>query len=300
MKMKRSLAALLILVLVLSLTACGGSAQPDAPAASEVSSEEAAPAEAAESSAEPVVVRIGATGTFYNAIWDVVQEQIADEGIQLEVVQFNNYSIPNNALNSGELEMNAFQHHAYFNNDTSSNGYDLTVIGDTFILTMNIFSDKIKDISELKDGDIVAVPNDVTNEGRALRLLESAGVLELDPEAGSSPAITDITNYNVKVELNEVDANLVPTLLPDVTIAVVNGNYALDAGLKAEDALFNETEYPDNSYVNVIAVRTEDAENPVYQRIVEAYQSDAVIELFNTQYAGFLSPAWDLNLPEAS
>ena len=298
--MKKTFAALLILVLVLSLTACGGSAQPAAPAASEVSSEEAAPAEAAESSAEPVVVRIGATGTFYNAIWDVVQEQVADEGIQLEVVQFNNYSIPNNALNSGELEMNAFQHHAYFNNDTSSNGYDLTVIGDTFILTMNIFSDKIKDISELKDGDIVAVPNDVTNEGRALRLLESAGVLELDPEAGSSPAITDITNYNVKVELNEVDANLVPTLLPDVTIAVVNGNYALDAGLKAEDALFNETEYPDNSYVNVIAVRMEDAENPVYQRIVEAYQSDAVIELFNTQYAGFLSPAWDLNLPEAS
>ena len=298
--MKKTLAALLILVLVLSLTACGGNAQPAAPAASEVSSEEAAPAEAAESSAEPVVVRIGATGTFYNAIWDVVQEQVADEGIQLEVVQFNNYSIPNNALNSGELEMNAFQHHAYFNNDTSSNGYDLTVIGDTFILTMNIFSDKIKDISELKDGDIVAVPNDVTNEGRALRLLESAGVLELDPEAGNSPAITDITNYNVKVELNEVDANLVPTLLPDVTIAVVNGNYALDAGLKAEDALFNETEYPDNSYVNVIAVRTEDAENPVYLRIVEAYQSDAVIELFNTQYAGFLSPAWDLNLPEAS
>ena len=104
----------------------------------------------------------------------------------------------------------------------------------------------------------------------------------------------------VKVELNEVDANLVPTLLPDVTIAVVNGNYALDAGLKAEDALFNETEYADNSYVNLIAVRSEDADNPIYQKIVEAYQSDAVIELFNTQYAGFLSPAWNLNLPDAA
>ena len=297
--MKKILAALLVLILALGITACG--TQQAAPAASTAPAEDAPAEEAAtEEAAEPVVVRIGATGTFYNAIWDVVQEAVADDGIKLEVVQFNNYSIPNNALNSGELEMNAFQHHAYFNNDTTSNGYNLTPIGDTFILTMNIFSDKIDDISELKDGDIVAVPNDVTNEGRALKLLESAGVLELDPAAGNSPAITDITNYNVKVELNEVDANLVPTLLPDVTIAVVNGNYALDAGLKAEDALFNETEYADNSYVNLIAVRSEDADNPIYQKIVEAYQSDAVIELFNTQYAGFLSPAWNLNLPDAA
>ena len=243
---------------------------------------------------EPVTVRIGLTGAVYEPIWDVVKEELADEGINLEYVQFSNFSLPNNALANGELEMNAFQHHAFFNNDTESNGYDLTAIGDTYIVAMNIFSDKIDDLSQLKDGDLVAVPNDVTNEGRALKVLEAAGILTVDPEAGNSPTVSDITGYNVQVKLQEVDANLVPSLLPDVTIAVVNGNYALDAGLKAEDALYRESEYADDSYYCLIAVRSEDADNPVYQRIVEAYQSDAVIDVYNNQFAGFFTPTWKL------
>ena len=109
---------------------------------------EAAEASASEVSSEPVVVRIGLTGAVYEPIWDVVKEKLAPEGIVLEYVQFNNFSLPNNALDNGEIEMNAFQHHAFFNNDTSSNGYDLTAIGDTYIVAMGIFSNKIRDLSD--------------------------------------------------------------------------------------------------------------------------------------------------------
>lgn len=291
--MKKILALLLALISVFALAACGSSSAPAAPTATPAAETPAASEEAAQSS-EPVTVRIGLTGAVYEPIWDVVKEKLAPEGINLEYVQFNNFSLPNNALNNGEIEINAFQHHAFFNNDTSSNGYDLAAIGDTYIVAMDIFSDKIKDLSELKDGDLVAVPNDVTNEGRALKLLESAGIIEIDPAAGNSPTINDITAYKVQVKFQEVDANLVPSILPDVTIAVVNGNYALDAGLKAEDALFKESEYADNSYYCLIAVRSADAENPVYQRIVEAYQCDEVIDVYNGQFAGFFTPTWKL------
>ena len=284
--MKRILTAVLALILALALIACGNQAAPAQPAAAEPAPAEDAP--------ETVTVRIGLTGAVYEPIWDVVKEKLAPEGIILEYVQFNNFSLPNNALNNGEIEINAFQHHAFFNNDVASNGYDLTAIGDTYIVAMGIFSNTLKDLSELKDGDLVGVPNDVTNEGRALKLLESAGIIEIDPAAGNSPAINDITGYNVAVEFQEVDANLVPSILPDVAIAVVNGNYAADAGLKASEALYMESEYADNSYYCLIAVRSEDADNPVYQRIVEAYQCDEVIEVYNSQFAGLFTPTWKL------
>ena len=289
--MKRILTAALALILALALVACGNQAAPAPAQTSAPAAEEPAPAEAAP---ETVTVRIGLTGAVYEPIWDVVKEKLAPEGINLEYVQFNNFSLPNNALNNGEIEINAFQHHAFFNNDVASNGYDLTAIGDTYIVAMGIFSNSLKDLSELKDGDLVGIPNDVTNEGRALKLLESAGVIEIDPAAGNSPAINDITGYNVAVKFQEVDANLVPSILPDVAVAVVNGNYAADAGLKASEALYMESEYADNSYYCLIAVRSEDADNPVYQRIVEAYQCDEVIEVYNSQFAGLFTPTWKL------
>ncbi len=289
--MKRILTAVLALILALALVACGNQAAPAPAQTSAPAAEEPAPAEAAP---ETVTVRIGLTGAVYEPIWDVVKEKLAPEGINLEYVQFNNFSLPNNALNNGEIEINAFQHHAFFNNDVASNGYDLTAIGDTYIVAMGIFSNSLKDLSELKDGDLVGIPNDVTNEGRALKLLESAGIIEIDPAAGNSPAINDITGYNVAVKFQEVDANLVPSILPDVAVAVVNGNYAADAGLKASEALYMESEYADNSYYCLIAVRSEDADNPIYQRIVEAYQCDEVIEVYNSQFAGLFTPTWKL------
>lgn len=245
----------------------------------------------------PVTVKIGLTGNIYEDIWNPIAERLADEGIILEYEQFTNFSIPNNALNSGEIDMNAFQHHAYFDNDVKTNGYDLTAIGDTYIVAMNIYSHKVDNIEDALNSSEkikVAVPNDATNEGRALKLLEQAGFFTIDPNAGASPEISDITEYKTDIEFVEVDANLVYSVLDDVTIAVINGNYALDSGLTADDAIFKESKYDDNSYYCLIAVRSEDADNEVYKRIVEEYQTQDTIDVFNTTFAGFFVPAWTL------
>lgn len=303
--MKRIIALLFTILLAFSLVACGGTAdnqdntqnntQENTSAPSQNDANE--PAQTDDSSAqEPVTVRIGLTGTFNEDIWAPAAEVLAEEGIILEYVQFSNFSLPNDALSNGDIELNAFQHHAFLENEIANYGYDITAIGDTYIVAMNIYSDKIDDLSQLKDGDKVAIPNDATNGGRAIKLLESAGILTVDPAAGASPTISDITSYNTQVEFVEVDANLVYSTLPDVTIAVINGNYALDSGLTADEALFKETEYTDNRYFGLIAARTEDAENPVYQRIVEAYQSQYTIDIFNDQFAGFFVPAWNLDV----
>ena len=304
----------------LSLTACSGSstsssseagstdnsssapessaAESTAPADSSDNAESTtAGEEAAYSPENPVTVRIGLTGNIYEEIWNPIKEKLAPEGINIEYQQFTSFNIPNNALNSGEIEMNAFQHHAYFNNDVSTNGYDLTAIGDTYIVAMNIYTSKgltVEDALASTDTLKIAVPNDVTNEGRALRLLESAGFFKIDENAGASPEITDITEYVVPVEFVEVDANLVYSVIQDVDLAVINGNYALDSGLTAEDAIYKESEYSDNSYYCLIAVRTEDKDNPVYKRIVEAYQTQDTIDIYNDLFKGFFVPAWTL------
>lgn len=307
-----SLAAVLA---ALSLTACSGANTSSAPASDAGSSDNSSAAEStpadtssadntasepepAYSPENPVTVRIGLTGNIYEEIWNPIKEKLAPEGINLEYQQFTSFNIPNNALNNGEIEINAFQHHAYFNNDTSTNGYDLTPIGDTYIVAMNIYTSKglsIEDALASTSTLKIAVPNDVTNEGRALRLLESAGFFTIDENAGASPEVSDITDYVVPVEFVEVDANLVYSVIQDVDLAVINGNYALDSGLTAEDAIFKESEYADNSYYCLIAVRTEDKDNPVYKRIVEAYQTQDTIDIYNDLFKGFFVPAWTLS-----
>lgn len=238
------------------------------------------------------VVKIGLTGTIYEGVWAPVAKELAKEGIKLEYVQFSNFSLPNQALANGEIDLNAFQHHAFLRNEIKNNGYKITAIGDMFIVAMNLYSKNIKSLDELKAGDKVALPNDATNEGRALKLLEAAGVLKLKEGAGASPDLADVASTRVPLEFVEIDANLVVSVLPDVALAAVNGNYALDSGLTADQALFKEPKYDDDSYTTLIACRTADAQNPVYRRIVEAYQCQAVIDIFNTTFAGFFVPAW--------
>lgn len=298
-----SIAAVLAAV---SLTACSGNTSSSSDSSSaDSSAAESAPADSSAADSEtayspenPVTVKIGLTGNVYEDIWNPIKEKLAPEGINIEYEQFTSFNIPNNALNSGEIDMNAFQHHAYFNNDVASNGYDLTAIGDTYIVAMNIYTAKgltIEDALASTETLKIAVPNDVTNEGRALKLLESAGFFTINSEAGASPEITDITDYAVPVEFVEVDANLVYSVIQDVDLAVINGNYALDSGLTADDAIYKESEYADNSYYCLIAVRTEDAENPVYKRIVEAYQTQDTIDIYNNEFKGFFVPAWTLD-----
>ncbi|MBS7369302.1 MAG: MetQ/NlpA family ABC transporter substrate-binding protein, partial [Oscillospiraceae bacterium] len=247
MKLTRTLSLIFAAALAAStLTACAGntseqeSSAPENPPASNGSTADSSAEQPAYSPENPVTVKIGLTGNVYEDIWDPIKEKLAPEGIILEYEQFTAFNIPNNALNSGEIDINAFQHHAYFNNDTATNGYDLAVLGDTYIVAMNIYGGKLSSIDEALKADKVkiAVPNDVTNEGRALKLLSEAGFFTLSETAGASPEISDIEQYTVEIEFVEVDANLVPTVKDDVDIAVINGNYALDAGLTANDAIY--------------------------------------------------------------
>lgn len=239
-------------------------------------------------------VRIGLTGTIYEDIWNPIAEDLEKEGIQIELVQFSDFSLPNQALAAGDIDLNAFQHHAYFNSDVESNGYDIVPIGDTFVIAMNIYSNKITDVSELKDGDKLAVPNDASNEGRALKVLESAGILNIKESAGNNPEITDIESYNVQIELVEANAADLCALLPDVEAAVINGNYALDYCIDPnEDAIFTEKDYADDSYFCLIAARSEEADSEIYKKIVEAFQSENTKKIFKDEFKGFFVPAWE-------
>lgn len=297
---KKLLATVLTAALAFgAITGCGSqkteeTAVTDSNAATTTSETTASTREAeAAKDGETRVVKLGLTGVIYEDIWNPIKEKLAGEGIDLQYVQFSDFSLPNAALDAGEIDINAFQHHAYFNNDTEKNGYDLTAIGDTFIIAMNIYSDQIQSIDELKDGDTVAIPDDASNGGRALKVLESAGIIEIDPDAGANPTVSDITNYKVQVDITELGASTIPSVIPDFTIAVVNGNYALDYGIDPSTAIFKESEYDDDSYFCLIAVKSGNADDPVYQEIVKLFQSEETKQIFEDKFGGYFVPAWE-------
>ena len=297
---KKLLATVLTAALAFgAITGCGSqkteeTAATDSNSATTISETTASTREAeAAKDGETRVVKLGLTGVIYEDIWNPIKEKLAGEGIDLQYVQFSDFSLPNAALDAGEIDINAFQHHAYFNNDTEKNGYDLTAIGDTFIIAMNIYSDQIQSIDELKDGDTVAIPDDASNGGRALKVLESAGIIEIDPDAGANPTVLDITNYKVQVDITELGASTIPSVIPDFTIAVVNGNYALDYGIDPSTAIFKESEYDDDSYFCLIAVKSGNADDPVYQEIVKLFQSEETKQIFEDKFGGYFVPAWE-------
>lgn len=304
MKKKGIIALALTAALALGvLTGCGNTtakettgstdAVAETTKASETAGSEAAGSETAVSG-ETRVVKLGLTGVIYEDIWNPIKEELAKEGVDLEYVQFSDYSLPNEALNAGEIDINAFQHHAYFNNDVEKNGYDITPIADTFIIAMNLYSDKVKSVDEIKDGDVIAIPDDASNGGRALKVLANAGLITLKAEAGANPTVADIDTYNVKIEIKEMGAADIPSVLPDVTAAVVNGNYALDYGIDPSTAIFEEKDYDDDSYFCLMAVRSSDADDAVYKRIVELFQSETTKQIFQDEFNGYFVPAWEV------
>lgn len=281
MKSKKILVCLATLLVAAALTACGN---PDTDKVSSGSNDE-----------ETTTVKVGVVGES-NEMWVPVIEEMKKEGINIELISFTDYGTPNRALDNGETDLNAFQHYAYLNSEIESHGYNITSIGDTFISAMNIYSDNISDVDEIGEGGKIAIPNDATNEGRALKIVEAAGLIEVDSAAGDSPELKDIVSNPLNLEFVEVDAGNVYALLPDVTAAVINCNYALDFGLNpGKDAIFQDSVsfYYGKSYVNLIAVRTDDADNEVYRKVVEAYQSDAVKEVYDTTFKGSYLPAWE-------
>lgn len=240
------------------------------------------------------VIKIGVVGE-NNEQWQPVINNLAKEGITVELVKFSEYSLPNQALADGEIDLNAFQHYAYLNKEIEDKNLDLTVIGETIIAPLGIYSDKIKDISELKDGDKVAIPSDATNGGRSLKLFESAGIIKVNPDAGYMPTLSDITENPLNLEFYEVEAAQTPSLLPDVAAAIINGGHAIDAGLfPLEDSIYLETvkEGEENPYINIIVARTKDKDNELYKKVVDAYHTDEVAKVVEETYKGSYLPAW--------
>ena len=284
MKRRRIFAlALAIALLALALTGCGSKDNGSA------------------ADGDTVTVKLGVVGAIYDDIWKPAQEALKAEGINLEIVQFSDYVPPNNALANGEIDLNAFQHRIYLQGEIDNYGYEIQNIGNTFIAPMSLFSSKISSVSELKDGDIIAIPDDLTNGGRALKVLESAGIITLNSAAGFNPTLDDIPPYNIGVTIKALTANVLVSALPDVTAAIVNNNYALDFGLSASDAIFADDRLDIEDYWNLIAARTADLSDPdkveIFRKVVEAYQSDATLEVFNTECRGFYTPAgWDQDL----
>lgn len=240
------------------------------------------------------VVKLGVIGSD-SKVWNHVKEEAAKEDIELEIVYFDSYPLPNAALNSGEIDINAFQHYSYLNTEVEQHGYELTAIAETVIAPLGIYSNQIESLDELEDGAQIVIPDDVTNGGRALVLLAEQGLIKLDSSAGEIPALKDVDNPRA-FDILELAAANIPASLQEVPIAIINSGIARDAGfIPTEDAIVLEEVIEgegQNPYVNIIVVRTEDKDNEVYNRIVEIYQTDETKEIIAEDSKGASIPVW--------
>lgn len=245
-------------------------------------------------------VKLGVVGSIYEDLWAPAQKALKSQGINLKIVQFSDYVTPNNALSNGEIDLNAFQHRIFLENDATSHNYDVKLIGNTFIIPLNLYSVKVKSVSELKSGSIVAIPNDVTNGGRALKVLAATGLITLSPSAGFNPTVSDIVSNPSGIVIKELAANTIPSALADVDAAIVNGNYALDFGIKPETAIFKDTSVDEKEYWNLIAARGKDLKDPqkveVFRKVVKAFQTAETEKVFNETFGGyFIKEGWDID-----
>lgn len=300
MKIRKIAAIILAAVtLTLSLTACGsGNTQPDHNSGNSATAGSHA---AQGSTAGTVTVKLGVVGSIYEDLWAPAKEALKKEGVDLEIVQFSDYVTPNNALNSGDIDLNAFQHRIYLESEIKQYGYKIEAVGYTFIIPLNLYSSKVSSVDKIKDGDSIAIPDDVTNGGRALKVLEAAGLIKLKANAGFSPTVKDIETYKVKIKIEELKANTIPSVLSDVTAAIVNGNYALDFGLKTKEAIYQDTVLNEEKYWNLIAARSDDLKDPnkvaLYKKVVSAFQSAETEKVFGDTYGGyFIKVGWDQDL----
>lgn len=241
--------------------------------------------------AEKNDITIGVTGGPHAQIMEQVKKVAAEDGLNIKIIEFSDYVQPNVALSSGDLDANSYQHLPYLEVQIKDRGYKLTSIAPTVIYPMGLYSKKIKNIDELKTGARVAIPNDPTNGGRALLLLESAGLIKLRDGAGLTATPLDVVENPKKLNLAELDAAQLPRSLDDVDLAAVNTNFAMEAGLiPKDDSLFMER--TDSPYANVIVVRTEDKDQDWVKRLVKAYHSDTVKQYIEDQFKGSIVAAW--------
>lgn len=236
-------------------------------------------------------LKVGVTAGPHAQVFDVVKQEAAKQGLQVQVIEFSDYVQPNAALVAGDLDLNSYQHQPYLDVTNADRGYTLVSIGKTVIFPIGIYSKRVKSLDELKERAQVAIPNDPTNGGRALLLLQEQGLIKLDPAAGLKATPIDITENPRKLRFVELDAAQLPRSLDDVDAAAVNTNFAMEAGLDPnKDAIAKES--AESPYANVIVVREQDKKRPDILKLVSIYQSPAVKAFIDEKFKGAILAAW--------
>ena len=241
-------------------------------------------------------VKVAVVGSAAHEIWDFVAEKAKKENIDLEVVEMNDYVLPNTALEEGSVQLNAFQHRAYLAQWNKDKGSDIKEIGTTFIVPLYYFSTKYKSLKDLPENATVLVPKEVAIQGRALVALETEGLITLKDGVGTKASLADITSNPRNLEIIEAESAQAPRLLQDVDAASINGSMAQDAGLKVEDYIFTDADHLDTipkDRFNIIAANAKDADNPTYKKIVALFQADDVAKKMNEIGPGQYFPVWN-------
>ncbi|OUN11076.1 MULTISPECIES: MetQ/NlpA family ABC transporter substrate-binding protein [unclassified Flavonifractor] len=278
------------------LAGCGGgnsgSANTPAGNSETPSGNSETPAVENTASLEGTTIKVGATPAPHAEILEIAKGILAEQGITLEIVEFNDYIQPNLAVESGELDANYFQHITYMNEFNVSDGTHLVSAAEIHYEPFGLYAGKTASIDELADGAQIAVPNDTTNEARALLLLQQEGLITLKEGAGITATKADIAENPKNLDIVELEASQLPVRLGDVDMAVINGNYAIDAGLKVSDALAVESADGEaaQAYVNVLAVKEGHENDPAIQALVEALKSDEVKTFMDETYEGAVVP----------
>lgn len=272
--MKKLLVALLALVsLAVVAAGCGGDDKKAA------------------SGDKKVTLKVGATAVPHAEILNDIKPALAKEGIDLQIIEFSDYVKPNLALNDKELDANFFQHEPYLDTFVSERKLALVSAGKVHIEPMGIYSKKIKSLQDIPNGAKIAIPNDPSNGGRALALLESAKLLKLKDGVGVKATIGDITQNDKKLKIVEIEAALLPRSMDDTDLSVINSNFAMEAKLNpVKDSLF--TEPKESPYANIVAVRKGDESRPEIQKLMKALQSPEVKKFIEEKYKGAVVPAF--------
>lgn len=274
--MKKLLAIIsALMIATLALAGCGSSSS-----------------DSGSSSSSQKTIKVGATAVPHAEILEQVKPILAKQGIDLEIVEFNDYVQPNIALNDKELDANFFQHEPYLKNFIKEHPEcKLVNAAGVHIEPMGVYSHKIKSLDELQDGATIAIPNDPTNGGRALLLLQKAGLITLKDGVGEEATVQDIASNPKNIQFQEVEAAQVPRTLDDVDAAVINSNFAMQVPLDpTKDAMIIEDKT--SPYVNIIAVRDGDQDRPEIQALIKALHSDEIKNFINEKYKGAVVPAF--------
>ena len=277
MKHKKLAAALLAGLLAVSVTACGNSDDSSA---------------SPSAGGETTTITVGASPAPHAEILEVAKDILAEQGITLEIQQFTDYVMPNNAVEDGSIDANYFQHITYMNDFNEENGTHLVSVAEIHYEPFGLYAGKIDSLDALADGAQIGVPNDATNEARALLLLEQEGLITLAEDAGLTATVLDIVENPKNLEIVEMEAAQLPQRLADLDMAVINGNYAIDAGLSIADALAVEASDGEaaQAYANVLVVKEGNENNEAILALVDALQSDEVKSYIEETYSGAVVP----------